>query len=416
MLSHYLLLPGKVLLRRKFFTFLSLFGISFTLAVLTLAVALLDATFAPQLPEVHQARTLQLDWADMRGDGYESCCSPGFKLLDLHARSLPGVERLSIYTGGAEVFSYVDGRKLELFLKRTDAEFWNILRFNFVEGGPYSGQDVDDAAFVAVLNATMRREFFGNGEAIGQTIDAGGQRFRVVGVVDDVPSNRRVPYADIWVPYTTTRGTAYRTGLMGNFKAIALAADAGHLADIRQEFNARMKRVEFDDPQRYNQMVAPFETKFDAFARRSFLADDGSEAPQGWRLILLFAGAALLFALLPTVNLINLGVSRILERQAEIGVRKAFGASSATLVGQFVVENVVLTAVGGAFGLLTSFALLRAVNNSGLIKYAQLTVNPRVFAYALLITLLFALLSGVYPAWRMSRLHPSTALKGSDRR
>ena len=43
--------------------------------------------------------------------------------------------------------------------------------------------------------------------------------------------------------------------------------------------------------------------------------------------------------LLPTVNLVNINLSRILERASEIGVRKAFGASSRTLVGQFVVEN-----------------------------------------------------------------------------
>ena len=55
--------------------------------------------------------------------------------------------------------------------------------------------------------------------------------------------------------------------------------------------------------------------------------------------------------LLPAVNLININVSRIMERASEIGVRKAFGASSLTLVGQFVVENVLLTLIGGAIGL-----------------------------------------------------------------
>ena len=52
--------------------------------------------------------------------------------------------------------------------------------------------------------------------------------------------------------------------------------------------------------------------------------------------------------LLPAVNLVNLNISRIMERASEIGVRKAFGASSRTLVGQFVVENLVLTLVGAA--------------------------------------------------------------------
>ena len=54
--------------------------------------------------------------------------------------------------------------------------------------------------------------------------------------------------------------------------------------------------------------------------------------------------ALMLFMLLPTINLVNLNLSRILDRASEIGVRKAFGASSRTLVGQFLIENLVLTA------------------------------------------------------------------------
>ena len=57
---------------------------------------------------------------------------------------------------------------------------------------------------------------------------------------------------------------------------------------------------------------------------------------------------ALLFMLLPVVSLVNINTTRILERASEIGVRKAFGGSSLTLVGQFVVENVILTLLGGA--------------------------------------------------------------------
>ena len=63
--------------------------------------------------------------------------SGGFKLFDKYARNLPGVERLSIYEGGRTVHSYVDGRKIASSLKRTDDEFWQILDFTFLEGGPY---------------------------------------------------------------------------------------------------------------------------------------------------------------------------------------------------------------------------------------------------------------------------------------
>jgi putative ABC transport system permease protein len=117
--------------------------------------------------------------------------------------------------------------------------------------------------------------------------------------------------------------------------------------------------------------------------------------------------------ILPTVNLININVSRILERASEIGVRKAFGASSWTLVGQFIVENVMLTMIGGVIGFLGSIFVLRAISASGLIPYAEFNLNYRIFIYGLLLALFFGLFSGVYPAWKMSRLNPVQALKGA---
>jgi putative ABC transport system permease protein len=112
------------------------------------------------------------------------------------------------------------------------------------------------------------------------------------------------------------------------------------------------------------------------------------------------------------VNLVNINISRIMERASEIGVRKAFGAPSRTLVGQFLVENILLTLVGSVIGFVLSVLALRAVSQSGLFTYAHFSLNPRVFAYGILAALAFGLLSGVYPAWRMSRLNPVDALRG----
>ena len=72
-----------------------------------------------------------------------------------------------------------------------------------------------------------------------------------------------------------------------------------------------------------------------------------------------------------------------MERASEIGVRKAFGAPTRTLVGQFLVENMILTLVGGAIGFVLSMLVLRAMNQSGFIRYARFTINPRVFAYGM---------------------------------
>jgi putative ABC transport system permease protein len=146
------------------------------------------------------------------------------------------------------------------------------------------------------------------------------------------------------------------------------------------------------------------------------MADKKNPESQVWRLAVFIAVLALLFSLIPTVNLVNINISRIMERASEIGVRKAFGAPARTLVGQFLVENLLLTMLGGMLGLLLSVLVLRAFNRSGVARYSQFAMNPRVFAYGLMIAAVFGLVSGVYPAWRMSRLNPVDALKGGTSR
>jgi putative ABC transport system permease protein len=100
-----------------------------------------------------------------------------------------------------------------------------------------------------------------------------------------------------------------------------------------------------------------------------------------------------------------------MERSSEIGVRKAFGASGLTLVGQFIVENIILTFLGFIIGIVLSFIILQVINNSDLIANLHLTINVTVLIYSLVACLVFGLLSGVYPAWRMSRLQVVNALK-----
>jgi putative ABC transport system permease protein len=410
MLTHYLSLAVKVLMRRKFFTFISLFGISFTLLVLMVVAAMFDHAFAPMAPETRQDRTLGVHNAVMYGPHSTWQSNAGYKLFDTYARNLPGVERLSLYTGDATVHSYIDGQKIESSLKRTDDEFWRILDFTFVEGGPYGTSDFAEARFVAVINVATRKRFFGGRPAVGQILEADGQRFRVVGVVEDVSEMRQVPFADIWVPYTTSKTDAYKSEVMGSFHALALARDRASLEQIHEEFNSRLTRAEL--PKGMTNIVAPFETPLQLVARMAPIADRKNPDSQVGKLVALLAGLAALFALIPTVNLVNINVSRIMERASEIGVRKAFGAPARTLVVQFLVENVLLTILGGLIGLVLTAFVIRALNNSGIVRYAQFTMNIRVFAYGMLIALVFGIVSGVYPAWRMSRLNPVDALKG----
>lgn len=417
MLRNYLKMALKVLARRKFFTFISLFGISITLLVLLVATAMLDNIFAPQAPETRADRTLGIYLVALRGENVNYGGEAGYGLLDrlLHGLrdEVPALEKTSTFTTSGTAISYLDGRKVESSLKRTDGAYWQILDFDFLEGGPFTEDDEANARFVAVINETTRERFFGGKPALGRTFEADGQRFRVVGVVRDVSILRLVSYSEIWVPISTSKSGAFRKEFMGNFMAILLARDRSDFPQIKTAVDQRFRLAEQHIPDRkmFQMIDGGADTLFESASRALFSQRDQSRRRPEllWALLI---GLAVLFMLLPSVNLVNINLSRILDRASEIGVRKAFGASSRALVAQFVVENVILTLIGSAIGLALAAAVLAGLNASGLIPYADFRLNFRVFFEGLAIALFFGLFSGVYPAWKMSRLHPVQALRG----
>jgi len=412
MLTNYLKLAGKVLLRRKFFTFVSLFGTSVTLLVLMLAAAMLDHAFSPMAPEVRLDRTLFVSYMAMRGEGNEWSGDPGYGFLDRYCRDIPHVERMSLYTGLHATATFIHGQKVVSQIRRTDAPYWSILDFAFVAGHAFGEAEVAGGSRVAVISRSTARKLFGDAAAVGRSFETQGQTFTVIGVVRDVPRVREAAYADIWAPVTTLPTDAWKTSLMGDFNAMLLADSPRHFRAITAEFAARLPHVVMADPDHYKTMSGSPRTRLEDVAAEA--AGTDHDMPRTGLFIGALTLLALLFMLLPAINLVNLNISRIFERVSEIGVRKAFGASSGHLVGQFLVENIVLALLGGVIGLALSVWALHAINGSGVIANADFRMNPRIFAYGLALSVFFGVLSGAYPAWRMARLDPIEALRGGQ--
>ncbi len=408
MLRSYLRIAWKVLSRRRFYTAISLAGVSLTLLVLLVATAVADAVFGARAPEVNAGRTLGVYDMSMVGPNWTTSSSAGYGFLDREARGIDGVERLAILQHADSVESYVDGRKITSYLKRTDGEYWQILRFAFLEGGPFTEADDKAGNAVAVINAATRRRFFDGAPAVGRPLEVDGQTFRVVGVVPDVPFMRLVAFSDIWVPIGSARTSAFRSEMVGDFIGLFMARSPADFPRIRDGFAERLRRVQLPEPDA--RLHGGPDTLFEAASRVMFSQHfDDRHPAQLW---LLIAAVVLLFMTLPALNLVNINLSRILERISEIGVRRAFGAPRRALMAQFLVENVVLTLLGSTLGLLLAAAALAALNRSGVAPYSDFAINFRVFSWALLLSLVFAVVSGVLPAWRMSRLDPVAALRG----
>ncbi|MEO8275682.1 MAG: FtsX-like permease family protein [Thermoanaerobaculia bacterium] len=411
-LVHHLRLACKVLLRRKGFTAISLFTIAATLLVVSTCAAFLDVVFGTNPPESRLDRAVGIMAMGMYGPRGGTTSSAGYGFLDRYMRDVPGVEEKTFFSYPSGATAYVDGRRVRLMRKRTDGSFWRVFDLHFLEGGPFTDEDERDHNFVAVVNAAMRDKLLGSGPAVGRWIEIEGQRFRVVGVVDNVPIVKLLPGADVWVPLSTSRSELYKTEFVGTYLAIFVARSRSDLGAIRAEIGRRILTTPSPNPD-FPEMRGGADTKFEAQSRMLLADHLDSARPAG--LFGLFVGAAVLFMLLPAVNLINLNASRVAERATEIGVRRAFGAPRRALLGQFLLENLVLSLAGGAIGFMLSTLALAVINASGFIPYLDLHVNFAVAGWTFAGAVVFGLLSGLWPAYRMSRISPIAALAGGPR-
>jgi putative ABC transport system permease protein len=408
MLKNYFKIAIAVLRRRKFFTFISLFGISFTLTILLVLTAFIEKVVGDTYPDRKRDRSLYISRLEENGKGNMSSGDPSYYFLNHFAGSLKTPAEMTIFSGYNGTNTYVNNKKIAVNYKYTDANYWDILEYKFLEGKAFTKQQVANADLVAVISEDMKNEYFGDvASVVGKYIEADNVKYRITGVVENVPITTYMLYSDIYLPYTVSKTDYKAKGYMGAYNAILLGASKADLPKMHYEYEQLVKRIPMESKD-FNKISSHAETYIKAYT------DTGNDEQSGLVLALTVISVfVLLFMLLPTLNLVNINITRIMERSSEIGVRKAFGASSRTLVYQFIVENIILTLLGGILGLVLSIIAIKLINSANLIANLELSVDFTVLGIGLLICLFFGLLSGVYPAWRMSKLNVVTALKAS---
>ena len=267
MLRNYLLTAFKVFMRRKLFTAINLACIVLTLVVLLVVTALLQNAFQPTGVEGRSERYLQVHMIEARGaDHHQRSRSPlGFKLIEQSLKQVKSAQLVSAVTGPETVSVYQGERVSELLLRRTDAEYWQILDFTLLAGRVLNADDVAQGRMVAVINASTARKLFPGAAALGQPLSAGGQLFKVAGVVqDELHLNA---FSDIWVPHTTYASTDYRNQQFGNFTALLMARDKAGLRLIKEEVMRAARNFQFDDPKAWATAHFWADNKLELFSR-----------------------------------------------------------------------------------------------------------------------------------------------------
>lgn len=299
-------------------------------------------------------------------------------------------------------------------IKYTDPGFWNVFDFHFIAGKPFSKEEFTSGIAAAVITETLAKELFGTADAVGKTCLLDFTEYSIKGVVKSVTRAATDAYADMWVPYTSKPAfmqiNSQLDNMAGPFNICILAKKTSDFSKIKEELS---KRTASYNASKKDNVVD--------FLHNPINKTEIAMGTTGWekRKITDFireTGSILLFLLLiPALNLTGVIQSGVQKRQAEIGVRKAFGATSGKILAQILWENLILTLIGMVVGSLLSFFLLMAGKSFLLTPETQLTFEmlfkPGLFVTALLFTVLLNILSAGIPAFHISKKKITSALK-----
>lgn len=264
-----------------------------------------------------------------------------------------------------------------------------------LQGKWYTMEDEAKANRVCVLGYLAYQELFGQDNAVGSTIRIKNQNFDVLGVVAyKGGSGMWNPDDQIYIPLATAK-----TRLLGrtNLDSIVLQGSDTELLPITQDMVEKSL-----GKKRKNTSGEPL---FRVINQGDMIAQMQTQTQL---LSILLAGIASISLLVGGIGIMNIMLVSVTERTREIGLRKAIGAKRESILGQFLLESVVMCTVGGLIGIALGSATVVLI--SGFLKVPPL-VNGQAIGMAFGFSAAIGLFFGLYPALRASQLQPIEALR-----
>ena len=388
------------MMRRKVFTGITLTVIALYLMMMTIIATLLDLATNNYPPETGRSQSVTVNRITLKKDGETTGSgSLSQKFIEEFIAPMESPS-LMAFVGNGRL--RIEGGNRYWRTKYVNADFWKMMDMTFLEGRPFNKNEVEEASHVVIISEKLKEHMFGSESAIGKIFH---ENKKIIGVIKEIHSFSRVR-AEVFLPYTLDEEARSRPPL-GLYSVYFLTESLAQEKKVQAEYANRLAKADFTDPERYNEIYSLALSHKNQF-------QEAMNMP--WDAIIILGS---LFFLLPASSLLNINTSRILERYSEIGVRKAFGASSRVLVGQFLVENLMFSILGGMLGFVLSaiifegFAKSLLANLNAVFPEGHSLVNWRVFLACLVLSIIYGIATGVYPAWRMSKVHPVHALRYS---
>jgi putative ABC transport system permease protein len=294
-----------------------------------------------------------------------------------------------------------NGRELSVHVEGITPTYGRIRNRGAELGRYLVEQDLEARATVAVIGKILKQEVFGDEEAVGRELQIRGVRFRIVGVLRSLGNNQvdddemRRDNSKVYIPLSTLQ--QYFAGGDSVQAYVFKARDPERLGDAEREAAALLRRS--------HRGISDFKVE-NIGEEMLRIRREVAVLIANWRVVLAsIAGISLLVGGIGIFSVMQISIS---ERVYEIGLRKAIGASDGEILGQFLIEAVSLSLVGGISGSILGFGITKL---AGQAFEDGLAVSPLAVGLAAGFAVVIGLSAGIYPALRASRLPPVEALR-----
>ncbi len=320
------------------------------------------------------------------------------------------------------------GRPYKALGRMCFSDFFKLFDLPFEYGGGWDRQAEKGPDPVVVLDHETNQKLFGGENSVGRQVQIEDRHFKVVGVLKPwrpLPKfydTHNSPFAepeDIYLPFEFGRiFEVYSAGNTSNWKRYEgdsyqafLDSESIWIQMWVQLDSAEQKEAYMDFLNAYvhtqkavGRMQRPMNNKL--FSVKEWLKEAEAVPEMATSLVVI----SLLFLVVCSLNLIGILLGKFLARAPEVSVRRAMGASRASVFFQHLVECEVVGLLGGLLGIFFSTLGLKWIN-SIFENLFESGLDANMLAVAVALALLSGLIAGLYPAWRICSIAPAAYLK-----